>query len=507
MNKNRPVYVEFIGLPGSGKTTIMRSFANLLAEEGKEAVVADDVQVLRQRGRLFSIAMPIFLFPWVTSKIIWFWICNRAVFYDTEIGTPALGKRIQLVSLKRLIRDRLIVATSQCDYFLAEGVLHPISFFNHKVSFSKLDALRTVLPGTRRILVFIDTSPEDAFVRMRARAKRNNVYGFMEEQGEAWGLAYYQKTHARIEALYTYVHAAPSSVGFDSVIRIDGSLSPEHAAAQIQAIDISNSTFISMKTVLRAWLKMAALTALRILLPLSSKGVRVLMYHAVESRSGSKYSVSPEHFEKHLAYIAAHTRPVSLLEVSAHARGEVVLQDGSVAVTVDDGYADTYTTVFPLIKKYHIPLTVFLTSTLGSHPAFKGVGRITEAQVHEMYDSGLVRFEAHGKTHANLRTLIHDRELFSKETRGCADDIERMTGARPKAYAYASGHRDASVERMIEKEGFTTGFGITEGTVPFGKNPFVIPRIQIDGTMPVCLAKARITGPIDIYRRCVRLFS
>jgi len=36
--------------------------------------------------------------------------------------------------------------------------------------------------------------------------------------------------------------------------------------------------------------------------------------------------------------------------------------DGFLSLTIDDGWKNTYTEAFPLLKKYHVPATVFLTT-------------------------------------------------------------------------------------------------------------------------------------------------
>ena len=60
----------------------------------------------------------------------------------------------------------------------------------------------------------------------------------------------------------------------------------------------------------------------------------------------------------------------------------------SIILTFDDGYLDNYTTMFPLLKKYSAKATVFLISDMIGHPEY-----MNEAQIKEMADSGLVKFD------------------------------------------------------------------------------------------------------------------
>jgi peptidoglycan/xylan/chitin deacetylase (PgdA/CDA1 family) len=89
----------------------------------------------------------------------------------------------------------------------------------------------------------------------------------------------------------------------------------------------------------------------------------ILAYHRVARlRSDPQLLAStPEHFEEQLAQITYHYRAVSLSELAkAIASGEV--PDKAVAVTFDDGYSDNLSWALPLLKKYEVPATVFVTS-------------------------------------------------------------------------------------------------------------------------------------------------
>ncbi len=89
----------------------------------------------------------------------------------------------------------------------------------------------------------------------------------------------------------------------------------------------------------------------------------VLMYHRVDQLSGDPWqlAVSPAHFEEHLRVIRRHWKPVSLLKLARYvADGSVI--DRSVALTFDDGYVDNFEQAKPLLEKYQIPATFFITT-------------------------------------------------------------------------------------------------------------------------------------------------
>lgn len=72
----------------------------------------------------------------------------------------------------------------------------------------------------------------------------------------------------------------------------------------------------------------------------------------------------PSHFEAQCAHLKQYYRPVSLSEVGCWLHEGKKLPPNSVALTVDDGYRDFYTSAFPLLEAYSIPATVFLATDM-----------------------------------------------------------------------------------------------------------------------------------------------
>ena len=85
----------------------------------------------------------------------------------------------------------------------------------------------------------------------------------------------------------------------------------------------------------------------------------ILMYHRLTSNKGPTISV--ENFEQHLLFLKDNCELVSLSDAIAHnnsaTRGKL-----KVAITFDDGYDDFYDLAWPLLKKYNVPATLFITT-------------------------------------------------------------------------------------------------------------------------------------------------
>jgi len=96
----------------------------------------------------------------------------------------------------------------------------------------------------------------------------------------------------------------------------------------------------------------------------------VLMYHRIYSPLTDPWnlSVSPENFEAQLKFLTEHYLIVSTHELTRQINSGKI-KNGSVALTFDDGYLDNFTTAKPLLEKYSVPATFFITdSYLGGQP-------------------------------------------------------------------------------------------------------------------------------------------
>src|SRR5215813_8628018 len=95
----------------------------------------------------------------------------------------------------------------------------------------------------------------------------------------------------------------------------------------------------------------------------------ILMYHRVTELPNDPYllAVTPKHFAEQLEVIRRYGVPMTLRQMVE------ALQDGKVpkrgvVVTFDDGYADNLYSAKPLLERYDIPATVFVTTGHVGHP-------------------------------------------------------------------------------------------------------------------------------------------
>lgn len=96
---------------------------------------------------------------------------------------------------------------------------------------------------------------------------------------------------------------------------------------------------------------------------LAGPKVTILMYHQV---GGTKYPWSPtplrQDFENQIRYLCQRYEVISLDKLVQYIQEEKYLPPKTAVVTLDDGYRDSYLVAYPILKKYNVPMTIFLAT-------------------------------------------------------------------------------------------------------------------------------------------------
>ncbi len=96
------------------------------------------------------------------------------------------------------------------------------------------------------------------------------------------------------------------------------------------------------------------------------KQVVILTYHGVLQQGSEIYvnrnCVSSEMFEKQMRWLKQHYQVLPLAEIVEGLQGRRELPEFAAAVTFDDGFWNNYSVAFPILMRYTIPATLFLTT-------------------------------------------------------------------------------------------------------------------------------------------------
>lgn len=181
------------------------------------------------------------------------------------------------------------------------------------------------------------------------------------------------------------------------------------------------------------------------------RGFRILLYHSVGTRlAGDHYgiSIAPGLFERHVAMLAKDER-ITLVGLSEQPADDAGLR---VAVTFDDGYKDNLFVAAPILLKYQIPFTVFVTTSFVSSGS---KDYLTLAELRELAALPGVTIGSHGATHFPLGAC--GDEALSEELHGSRCLLEDRLGMPVTAISYPHGSVNRRVVEAARRAGYTLG--------------------------------------------------
>lgn len=212
--------------------------------------------------------------------------------------------------------------------------------------------------------------------------------------------------------------------------------------------------------------------------------IPVLMYHEFkdvvgESDSEQSISVSTKLFEEHIKTLLDNGyTPIHFKNLEDYFEQKGGLPEKPIILTTDDGYLSNYTIAYPILEKYNIPATYFITS------AYVGIDttmpHFTWEQAKEMEESGLVDIQSHTHGHALLDELSENEVRYQVSMSFAR--IEEELGKRDvKVLAYPQFQHNKKTVKWVEEVGINlqiTNLAKLKGVT----KPLDVKRIHVANT-------------------------
>jgi peptidoglycan/xylan/chitin deacetylase (PgdA/CDA1 family) len=265
---------------------------------------------------------------------------------------------------------------------------------------------------------------------------------------------------------------------------------------------------IALPTRTRKRLTRVADAGARRVLPLPDSAGRrvVLCYHSVTYSPGD-LSLSPDLFDRHLAWLEDHCQVVPLEELVAGSRGT---RGPYVALTFDDGYADNHANALPLLAARGMPASFFVTVGFLERDAdvMAHLAEVWEtpggelrplswAEVRELRGAGM-SVGSHTWSHRNLARLSPG--AAEHDLRRSREVLEERLGERVRAVAYPWGKLGRHVTDETFAAGRRAGFELGVISLPRAiresDGALRVARLGV-GDEPVERLAAKVAGAID----------
>jgi len=195
----------------------------------------------------------------------------------------------------------------------------------------------------------------------------------------------------------------------------------------------------------------------------------VLVYHTISAPAEplpGEIDISPEAFARQLGWLARWRSVVPLVDTLGSTK-----RRSPVALTFDDGFQDNLTVALPLLEKYSMPATIFVT------PGFIGnESYLSREETRELSRHPLITIGAHGLWHRHFNHLPEDearRELL--EARRV---LEEITDQKVDLMAWPYGECTSRLEQLAAECGYQASWSVWKGNngthsrwrVPLGRS-------------------------------------
>ncbi|MBI4036904.1 polysaccharide deacetylase family protein [Candidatus Daviesbacteria bacterium] len=220
-------------------------------------------------------------------------------------------------------------------------------------------------------------------------------------------------------------------------------------------------------------------------LPVQTSGyqvrVPILMYHYIGNNPDPKdlqrdvLSVTPDKFEEQMKYLVDNGyQTISLDTLYAALNKITTLPNKPVILTFDDGYVDFFYNAYPILLKYNLRATEFISTGLLGQGAY-----LNWDQIMQMNSSGLISFEAHSVHHYHLPSLSNEAILF--ELRESKKELEQHLGIPVNFIAYPYGSADGRIIDLVRQAGYVGALGTWPGKFQSTGTIYDMPRLRIGG--------------------------
>lgn len=182
--------------------------------------------------------------------------------------------------------------------------------------------------------------------------------------------------------------------------------------------------------------------------------VAVFNYHRVTDEVRDNLTIGIEHFDRHMAWAAAHCTVLPIEEVLAMDR--IPRSDRPlVCITFDDGYLDNFRHAAPILRRHGLPASFFVsTGIVDSERPFPHDVRRKNPPIPNMTweQLDLMRrwgFTIGSHTVNHIDCAAESEDVVRRELAQSRDDLRRELGVRDLIFAYPYGGRQhMTVERL-----------------------------------------------------------
>lgn len=211
--------------------------------------------------------------------------------------------------------------------------------------------------------------------------------------------------------------------------------------------------------------------------------IPILCYHNFNPTVPGSMNMTPEKFETQLKWLKNNGFTIiPLNEAVEYLQGKrESLPAKPVVISDDDGWQSVYTYMLPLVKKYNIPVTLFIYPSTISN----GKHTLTWDELKELKQTGLFDIQGHTYWHPNfnqerkrLSPAAYEK-FVTVQLVNSKNILEKKLNTKITLLAWPFGIYDKYLEQQAAKAGYTMAFSIDDETANRSYRPMAQPRFML----------------------------
>ena len=216
---------------------------------------------------------------------------------------------------------------------------------------------------------------------------------------------------------------------------------------------------------------------------LADVSIPILLYHRFGPVVADSMTVPTPLFESQLRFLHENGYTVIPLRelVDGYFRRGHTPPARWVAICADDGHKSVYTDMFPIIKKYRVPVTLFLYPSAISNASYA----MTWEQLRELKDTGLFDFQSHSYWHPNFKkekerlSPVEYERFVEMQLKKSKETLEKKLNAKVDMLAWPFGIYDGWLMTKATDAGYTAAFTIERHQARASDQRMALPRFLL----------------------------